>query len=55
MESGVTVKVYGFEDIKKQVAVVQKKMYELNRELEKLSGALYITAKINQPPEETDG
>lgn len=55
MEPGVTVKVCGFENIKKQVAVVREKMYELNQELEKSSGTLYITAKINQPPEETDG
>lgn len=55
MEPGVTVKVYGLEDIKKQAAAVREKMRELNRELGKLERAMCITAEINQPPEETDG
>ena len=53
METGVTVKVYGFEDIKKQVAAVREKMRELDRELGKLDRTMCITAEINQPPEET--
>lgn len=55
METGVTVKVYGFEDIKKQAAAVREKMHELNRELGKLECALCFTAETHQPPEETDG
>lgn len=55
METGVTVKVYGLEDIKRQAAVVREKMRELNRELGKLELALCINAEINQPPEETGG
>lgn len=55
MEPGVTVKVYGLEDIKKQAEVVREKMHELNLELGKLECAMCITTKINQPPEETDG
>ena len=54
-EQGVTVKVYGLEDIRKQTAVVREKMRELNRELGKLDSALCMEAEINQPPEKTDG
>ena len=53
METGVTVKVCGLEDIKKQAAVVREKMRELDQELGKMERALYITTEINQPPEET--
>ncbi len=55
METGVTVKVCGLEEIEKQAAIVREKMRDLNRELGKLECALCITAEINQPPEETDG
>lgn len=55
MKPGVTVKVYGLEDIKEQAAVVQEKMSELDRELGKMERVLYINTEINQPPEETDG
>lgn len=55
MEHGVTVKVYGLEDIKKQAGAVREKMRELNQELGKLECAMCVTAEINQPPDETDG
>lgn len=55
METGVTVKVYGLEDIKKQADVLREKMYELDQELGKMERALCITAKISQSTEETEG
>lgn len=54
METGVTVKVYGLEDVKKQAEAVREKMSELNRELGKLACAMRVTAEINQSLEESD-
>ena len=53
MEPGVTVKVYGLEDVRKQTEAVREKMRELNQELGKLERTLCIEVEINQPPEDT--
>jgi len=54
METGVTVKIYGLEDIKKQAEAVREKMRELNQEMGRLECALCINTEINQPPEKTE-